>query len=143
MLDQWQEPRDDGIRNHTRRSTNERIDHETHAALDRAGNSRERIEARIADLDHEWDVDRALMLNFAVLGSLTASMMVRSLRRDNRLGGWGALFITQMSFLAHHALRRWCPPLPVFRYLGFRTAREIAAERTVLQARLENMDMSR
>ena len=62
---------------------------------------------------------------------------MRSIYRRRKLGGWGALFITQMMFLAHHAIRRWCPPLPVFRRLGLRSAREIEAERMSLQRRLE------
>ena len=38
------------------------------------------------------------------------------------------------SFLLQHALQGWCPPLPLFRRLGVRTAREIARERYALQA---------
>ena len=38
------------------------------------------------------------------------------------------------AFLLDHALRGWCPPLPVIRALGVRTAREIGAERTALKA---------
>ena len=48
------------------------------------------------------------------------------------MGGWGLLFWTQMGFLVHHAVKGWCPPLPVFRRLGFRSAQEISAERVAL-----------
>jgi len=48
------------------------------------------------------------------------------------MGGWGALFWVQVGFLAFHALRGWCPPLPLFRRLGFRSADEIGVEREVL-----------
>lgn len=128
----------DGIRKHTRATSNERIDRETQASLDQVGDEPARIEARLAELDREWDVDRALMLNFAVLGGLSAGMTMRNLHARRELGGWGGLFITQMAFLAHHAIRRWCPPLPVFRRLGFRSAREINAERVELLKRLED-----
>jgi hypothetical protein len=37
-------------------------------------------------------------------------------------------------FLLQHALQGWCPPLPVFRRLGFRTASEIDYERYALKA---------
>jgi hypothetical protein len=36
-------------------------------------------------------------------------------------------------FLFQHALQGWCPPVPVLRRLGFRTAREIDIERVALK----------
>lgn len=38
------------------------------------------------------------------------------------------------AFLLQHALQGWCPPLPVLRALGVRTAEEIGAERTALKS---------
>ena len=38
------------------------------------------------------------------------------------------------AFLFQHAIQGWCPPLPILRRLGFRTAREIDTERTALKA---------
>ena len=37
-------------------------------------------------------------------------------------------------FLLQHAVQGWCPPLPVFRRLGVRTAYEIEEERYALKA---------
>jgi hypothetical protein len=37
-------------------------------------------------------------------------------------------------FLLQHAVQGWCPPVPVFRRLGIRTAREIDLERYGLKA---------
>jgi hypothetical protein len=37
-------------------------------------------------------------------------------------------------FLFQHAVEGWCPPIPVLRRLGFRTAREIDIERVALKA---------
>ena len=37
-------------------------------------------------------------------------------------------------FLLQHAVQGWCPPLPVFRRLGFRTQTEIEEERYALKA---------
>ena len=130
------EQQGDTIRDRTSEATNRRIHRDTRAALDQAGDSPSRIRARLAELDREWTVDRALMLNFAIVGSLTASLTMRTLYRERKLGAWGALFFTQMAFLAHHAIWRWCPPMPVFRRLGFRSAREISDERAVLLLRL-------
>lgn len=134
---QWQPPSNDMIRERTSAGSNERIDRETQGAIDDAVRSPDQIRARLAELDREWDVNRALMLNFAVVGGLSASLMARSLLRERKVGGWGAFFITQMGFLAHHAIRGWCPPMPVFRRLGFRSSREINEERNMLQRELE------
>jgi hypothetical protein len=38
------------------------------------------------------------------------------------------------SFFLQHALQGWCPPLPVLRRLGVRTADEINVERYALKA---------
>jgi hypothetical protein len=133
----------DGIRNHTSDAANERIDRQTQMALDHVGDSPDRIRARLAELDREWNVDRALMLNFAILGGISAGMTMRTLYKERRLGGWGALLVTQLAFLAHHAIRRWCPPMPVFRRLGYRSDREINAERVELLRRLETMESER
>lgn len=77
------------------------------------------------------------MLNFAVIGGLSAGLAMQGLKRHGRLNGWGYFFWTQVGFLAHHAIRRWCPPLPVFRRLGFRSENEIAQERALLERALE------
>jgi hypothetical protein len=37
-------------------------------------------------------------------------------------------------FLLQHALQGWCPPLPIFRRVGFRTTAEIDYERYALKA---------
>jgi hypothetical protein len=37
-------------------------------------------------------------------------------------------------FLLQHAVQGWCPPLPLFRRLGIRTASEIEYERYALKA---------
>lgn len=135
MQEQLWQPPNDRIREHTSEASNRRIDLQTRAAIAEALESRERIQARLAELDREFHVDRALMLNFAILSSVNASLAMRSLRRRGRLGGWGLVFLSQLGFLAYHAI--WgCPPLPVFRRLGFRSSREICAERVVLEKQL-------
>ena len=117
----------DRIREHTSERSNRRIDRETVGAITEAVTTPGGVAARLAELDGEWDVDRALMLNFGLIGSLTAWKS----RRGSR--GWGALFWIQMGFLIHHAVRGWCPPMPVFRRLGFRSRKEITAERVALE----------
>lgn len=133
----WEAPSHDGIRERSSDAANARIDRETQGAIDQARTSPEQLEARLAELDREWNIDRALMLNFAVVGGLSSTLAMRSLVTRGKLGGWGALFFTQIAFLAHHAVRRWCPPMLVFRRLGFRSQQEIDAERCVLKHQLQ------
>jgi hypothetical protein len=132
----WRPPDADPIRAHTSASSNARIDARTRAALQELAGAPVEIQARLGDLDREWNVDRALMLQFAIAGGLSAVMTLRSLARRGRVGGWGALFFTQLAFLANHAVNQWCPPLAVFRRLGLRSQREIDAERAALLAQL-------
>jgi hypothetical protein len=41
---------------------------------------------------------------------------------------------TGTAFLFQHAVQGWCPPVPILRRLGYRTAREIDDERAALKA---------
>jgi hypothetical protein len=139
-LSSWQAPKHDEIRRHSSSKVNRKIDQETREAIDQVGDSPSKIRARLDELDREWDIDRALMVNFAVLASVSSSMAMRTLYKHRRLGGWAAMFGVQMGFLAYHAIRRWCPPMPVFRRLGFRSDHEIAAERAALAKRLDQLE---
>jgi hypothetical protein len=141
MTAKWAPPAHDRVRERTNESTNARIDRDTRRAVDEASESSEAMRERLAALDREWNIDRALMLNFAILGGLSAGLAMRTLARERRLGGWSAMFATQIGFLAYHAIRGWCPPVPVFRRLGFRTAREICAERVALDRQARTTDV--
>lgn len=139
-LSSWKAPAHDDIRRHTMRGANKRIDQKTREAIDAVEDSPTKIRARLEELDREWNVDRALMLNFAVLGSVSSSLAARSFYKHRKFGGWAALFATQLGFLAFHAVKRWCPPMPVFRRLGFRSDQEIAEERSALRTRLAQLE---
>lgn len=132
----WQPPSHDLSRQRTPDHVNRKIDREINAAIELAGESPLLIRARLDHIDREWHLDRALIAVFSVLGSATASLAMRSLRRKGRIGGFGVLFFTQMAFLLNHAVRGWCPPVAVLRRLGVRTAREICAERCALEKKL-------
>lgn len=136
MISHWQPPEHDGIRERTPDDVNRKIDLITRGAIADAEVSAWRIRARLAEIDREWNVDRALMLNFAIVAGVSSSLAMRSLARRGRIGGWGTLFFTQIAFLGYHAIRRWCPPMALFRRLGFRSAKEIAAERCALEHQL-------
>jgi hypothetical protein len=118
---------EDRIRKHTATHVNDKIDRLTRARLqEHLAGGRDAVVARLKELDREWHVDRALMANFAIVGGLSHELGMHYHR------GWMTFFRAQMGFLLMHALVGWCPPLPVFRRLGFRTAKEIAAERAEL-----------
>ncbi len=121
----------DRVRRHTSPEVNAKIDRLARATIEEnAQAGRDAMIVRLQELDREWDVDRALMANFAVLGTITYELG----RRQHR--NWMLLFRAQMGFLLIHAIAGWCPPLPVLRRLGFRTAKEIASERSALVQQL-------
>lgn len=85
------------------------------------------IDRRLMELDDEWDIERYLETmapTFTLLG-LTLGLTV------NRK--WFALPLFVQSFFLQHAIQGWCPPLPVLRRLGIRTADEINQERYALK----------
>lgn len=86
------------------------------------------IEQRLAELDQEWDIERLLETN-ASIGSLIG--LTLGVTVDKR---WLVLPAAIAGFLLQHAVQGWCPPMPVFRRLGVRTAAEIDYERYSLKA---------
>lgn len=94
--------------------------------LEAAG--RHAIAARLRELDREWDIERCLETGASSLMLLGTVLGVTVNRKWLWLPGGVAAFLLQ------HAVQGWCPPLPVFRRLGVRTADEINHERTALRA---------
>lgn len=116
------------IRDASPEAANRAIREGAEVRLGRAAAQPGTIGRDIAALDREWDVERVLMANAATLAVTGA---VLALGVDRRFAVVPAVV---GGFLLQHALQGWCPPLPVFRALGFRSAREIGAERAALQA---------
>jgi hypothetical protein len=120
----------DDVRRKTPGRTNRKIDDRTARAIREAiDGGPGAIERRLVALQREWNIDRALMVNFAIL---VFAQLVAA-RRDRRWL-WGPL--VQTPLLAMHGLAGWCPPVLWFRPLGVRTRFEIQAEREVLLERL-------
>lgn len=117
----------DRVRRSTPTHVNEEIDRRTeqHIAAVRGGDT-ERIQARLAELDREWDVERVLEVNAATL-ALTGLVLGLTVNRK-----WLMLPGIVLPFLLQHGLQGWCPPLPLLRRLGVRTQSEIDAERYAL-----------
>lgn len=134
----------DRVREHTAGIVNERIDAHTRLLVrDTVARGRDAIVRRLAELDQEWDVDRALMVNFALAGGtsflLGLGRYVNKPLLQPRRKGFLYVFGSQLGFLLLHGLAGWCPPASLFRRLGFRTAREIAAEKRELEHALDQV----
>jgi hypothetical protein len=119
----------DRVREYTSDSVQDRLDREANRRIEHlAGAPRERLTAHLGELDREWDVERALEVNASTL--IVVSAVVAGVRNRS----WAFLAPAVVAgFLLQHGLQGWCPPLPVLRRLGFRTQREIDAERTAVR----------
>ncbi|HTN77920.1 MAG TPA: hypothetical protein VL096_21865 [Pirellulaceae bacterium] len=110
-------------------SANERIRRQTERNIAKyKGAHPAAIQRRLDELDHEWDIERRLETNAATACLVGLTLGVTVDRRFLLLPAAVA------GFLLQHALQGWCPPLPVFRRLGVRTASEIDYERYALKA---------
>jgi hypothetical protein len=107
---------------------NRRVREEIEARVAYFAEHVEEIPARLDELDREWDIERTLEANAS---SLAFTGVVLGATVDRR---WLALPVLVTGFLFQHAVQGWCPPLPILRRLGFRTAKEIDQERYALKA---------
>ncbi len=108
---------------------NARIREQTEANVARfaaAGNAA--IEQRLVELDQEWDIERCLE---TMASSFTLFGLFMSAVSSKR---WLVLPAAVQGFFLQHALQGWCPPIPVLRRLGVRTADEINVERMAIKA---------
>lgn len=122
----------DRVQRHSPPFVNERIQRQIEGSVafySRQG--REAITRRLHALENEWDVDRALMALFPVLGGATLAAGLKKRK------SWLYLFGTQMAFLFIHATYGWCPPSAVLRRMGYRTRHEIDQEKAELRRLLE------
>ncbi len=116
------------VTGNTTAGINQRIRKETEARVeDLAAQGTMAIRERLQALDREWDIERCLETGAASL-VLTGSVLGLT---KSRL--WFLLPFGVGAFLLQHALQGWCPPLPLLRQLGVRTAEEINEERMALK----------
>ncbi len=122
----------DRVRKATSDHVNEKIDNQTRENIEAYSiASKEMLQARIEDLDREWDIERTLELN-ASLVALAGVILAATVNKR-----WLLLPGLVTAFLAQHAIQGWCPPIPLFRRLGVRTQKEIDAEKHALLKVLE------
>jgi len=112
----------------TSTSVNRRIEAEIMASIEYHMAYPDEIDQRLKELEEEWDIERVLQANASALAFLGTALGLLSGRR------WLLLPAAVSAFLFQHATQGWCPPLPVLRRLGFRTAHEIAQEYYALKA---------
>jgi len=132
----------DRVRDHSAHAVNQRIVRDIDRNVEHCiRGGREAISERIAELDREWDIDRALMANFAVVGGIAYGVGVHRYANrpllSRRRTGFLYFFAAQLGFLLMHAGVGWCPPMVLWRRLGVRTKTEIELERSLLLAALE------
>lgn len=121
-------PTEKRVARHTAQEINRRIERATEVRIAYYAEHLDEIPSRLDELEREWDIERALEANAAALAFSGTVLGVTGHRN------WFLLPALVTGFLFQHAVQGWCPPLPVLRRLGFRTAREIERERNALKA---------
>lgn len=107
---------------------NEEIRNQTIKSLNIFKNCGEaEITERIARLNQEWDTERVLWVDAALLIILSSYLGIKTSRIWFLLTGETAVFMLQ------HAFVGWCPMLPLLRKWNVRTADEIHNEITALK----------
>lgn len=118
----------DRVPAHTSDEINKQIQTDIRKRVHHLATNLDAIPSRLQELREEWDIERAIEANASAL-ALTG--IVLGATRDSR---WLALPALVTAFLFQHAIQGWCPPVPILRRMGFRTAHEIEQERTALKA---------
>ena len=113
---------------HTPEHVNQQIRLRTERSVAYYRQHPQQISHRLRELDREWDIERTLEANAA---TLVVAGAVLGLTVNRKFLG---IPLVVGCFLLQHALQGWCPPLPLFRRLGLRTAAEIQHERSALEA---------
>lgn len=128
----------DHVRANTKPKTQARIDEKMREQIKHfASQPKEVISRRIYELEREWDIERVLEANAS---GLALTSLIWGLTVNKK-----CLLITGsvLGFLMLHAVRGWCPPVPILRRMGVRTRQEIDRELFALKVlRGDFMDLS-
>jgi hypothetical protein len=116
------------VREHTPHYINERIERLIEQNIAYYAAHPGQIDQRLAELDQEWDIDRALETH-------AASVALGGLVLGSRFGRkWFLLPGLVAGFLLQYTLQGWSPPMTILRRLGLRTRSEIEQERYALKS---------
>jgi hypothetical protein len=121
-------PTSERVRLNTSDDINEQLRHQTERRLAYYADHPEQIDQRLQELDREWDIERMIETEaptMTITGTLLGALFGRK---------WLILPLFAQSMVFIHALQGFYPLLPLFRRMGFRTSKEIAAERYALKA---------
>ena len=89
---------------------------------------REAIRRRLFALDKEWDIERCVEIMSPTFSLAGLTLGILGSKK------WLIIPLVVQGFFLQHAIQGWCPPIPVLRRLGVRTAEEINYERNALKA---------
>jgi hypothetical protein len=118
----------DRVRKNNSREINQDIDSNLRENIEYyKGKDKAEITQRIEELDSEWDIERVLETNMSAVALSGIALSVFQNRK------WIILPAIVLGFFTQHAIQGWCPPLPLFRKLGYRTRKEIDKERYALK----------
>lgn len=118
--------RSDSFQSDKGRAEKERQVRSTLADYSRAEEGK--IDARIKQLDKEWNLERAIELEAPLMIGLGALLGTVHNKK------WYALSATAASMVLVHNTTGWYPLMPLFRKLGLRSQNEIETERNALRA---------
>lgn len=119
----------DRVRASTCDKINERIDRQMERNIAAfACKGKDEISERLNELAEEWDMERILQLNATIVATGGCVLTLFGGKR------FLAIPFAVSMFLMNHAIKGWCPPIPIFRRLGVRTRSEIDAEMFALKA---------
>lgn len=129
MIDDFFPPTTKRVPFHTCDCDNVKIRQRTIFNLDDyADGNRFHISQRLTELDFEWDTERVLETNAG------AAVLISSLIGYLKSKHCCYLMTGSIGFfLLQHALKGWCPSMPIIRKMGIRTEQEINNEKTVLK----------
>lgn len=116
------------VRQNTAEKINKSIDQKTKQSIElHLSQDKDALNNRMKELEKEWDIERVLEVNMPVvaLAGLSLGIFVNQ--------WWFAFPVLVLLFFLQHAIQGWCPPLPIFRRLGYRTKMEIEKERYALK----------
>jgi len=113
---------------HTADTINQRIHRDIAHRVRQLADAPARIPQRLRELDAEWDIERAIEANASTIAFVGVALGYFTHPY------WLILPALVTAFLFQHAIQGWCPPVPILRWLGFRTADEISKERMALKA---------
>jgi hypothetical protein len=126
---EWAPPSTERVARNTADEVEARIRRETARRLERLRDADpEAIDARLRELEREWDIERVLQANMSVVLLTSLALGFTGSRR------WFGFAGVVAGFFAQHAVQGWCPPVVPWRRAGVRTMQEILAERDALRA---------